>query len=352
MLVLFFFWAETYFGINTELVHIFIERFTDSGGGDLRKNTIGSLLGGNLKKIYEKAMLDESCIQELRLRIYSPFLLIYKGKEWILDRDGRRAVSVETGYVVQPEDIKETLSYVAVYSFYAYEEELSQGYLTVEGGHRVGVAGKVITQGTNVKGMKYISYINIRVAHQIKGCASHIFPYLVDLNQVLHTLIISAPCCGKTTILRDLIRLFSAGTDHFPGCSVGVVDERSEIGGSYMGIPQNDLGPRTDLLDSCPKAEGMMMLIRSMAPAVLAVDELGSYDDIHAIESVIHCGCKLLATVHGNSLEDVRKKPLFERLMCERVFQRYIVLSGRERIGRMKMILDQDGKILWKEQDL
>lgn len=348
----------------------------------MKKSKISHLLGNNLKRIYEKASFDESFVQEIRIRINSPFLVMYKGEEWILDRDGKRTSLPECGYMVQPKDIKDTLAFVSDYSVYAFEEELGQGYLTVEGGHRVGVAGKVITHGngsrkssftesiiagvntlggvwengdrnnvgTTIKGMKYITYINIRIAHQVKGCASKILPYLIEDGQVFHTLIISAPCCGKTTILRDLIRQISMGTVDFPGCSVGVVDERSEIGGSYMGIPQNDLGPRTDLLDACPKAEGMMMLIRSMAPSVLAVDELGSYGDIYAIESVIHCGCKLLATVHGASLEDIRRKPLFEALMKEHIFQRYIVLHNRERISEIKYVYDEKGNILLKNQ--
>lgn len=334
-----------------------------NGMNRMKKSKISHLLGNNLRRIYEKAAFDESFVQEIRIRINSPFLVIYKGEEWILDRDGKRTSLPECGYMIQQKDIKDTLSFVSDYSVYAFEEELSQGYLTVEGGHRVGVAGKVITganvgttggnvdrnnMGTTIRGMKYITYINIRIAHQVKGCASKILPYLIEDGQVLHTLIISAPCCGKTTILRDLIRQISLGTVDFPGCSVGVVDERSEIGGSYMGIPQNDLGPRTDLLDACPKAEGMMMLIRSMAPSVLAVDELGSFGDIYAIESAIHCGCKLLATVHGTSLEDIRRKPLFEALMKEHIFQRYIVLHSRERIGEIKYVYDVHGEILFE----
>ena len=110
-----------------------------------------------------------------------------------------------------------------------------------------------------------------------------------------------------------------------------------------MGIPQNDIGMRTDLLDCCPKAEGMMMLIRSMAPGIVAVDELGSYSDIHAIESVIHCGCKLLATVHGTSVEDIQRKPLFQKLIQDHVFERYIVLHSREQIGKVKAVFDARG---------
>lgn len=115
-----------------------------------------------------------------------------------------------------------------------------------------------------------------------------------------------------------------------PGVSVGVVDERSEIAGSYQGIPQNDLGIRTDVLDCCPKAEGMMMLIRSMSPEVVAVDELGDYEDIHAIESVIHCGCKLFATVHGSSIEDIKRKPLLQRLSRKRFSSVILMLYKKD----------------------
>ena len=128
-----------------------------------------------------------------------------------------------------------------------------------------------------------------------------------------------------------------------------MVDERSEIAGSYQGIPQNDLGIRTDILDCCPKAEGMMMLIRSMSPEVVAVDELGDYEDIHAIESVIHCGCKLFATVHGSSIEDIKRKPLMQRLVQEKIFERYIILHNKDKAGKVKAVFDERGTCLFDE---
>ena len=125
-----------------------------------------------------------------------------------------------------------------------------------------------------------------------------------------------------------------------------MVDERSEICGCYMGIPGNDVGIRTDVMDACPKAEGMMMLVRSMAPEVIAVDELGRYEDIHAIETVLYSGCRLLATVHGSELSDIQSKPLFQRLMTEQVFERYVILGNGFQNGRVKGILDGRGKLL------
>ena len=232
-------------------------------------------------------------------------------------------------YLVTREDLKETLEYISGYSLYAYEDEIRQGFLSVQGGHRVGVTGKVILDGDHIRGMKYISCINIRLAHQIPGCAAKVMPYIRRKDWVAHTLIISPPRCGKTTLLRDIIRQLSNGSQGFSGLTVGVVDERSELAGCYQGIPQNDLGMRTDVLDGCPKAEGMRMLIRSMSPAVVAVDELGKEEDYKAVETVIHCGCKLIATAHGNSMEDVLSQPFFLKLRDMQVFERYIVLGKK-----------------------
>ena len=203
-----------------------------------------------------------------------------------------------------------------------------------------------------VKGLSQISCINIRFAHQITGCADMVIPYVTEDGKLCHTLIISPPGCGKTTLLRDLVRQISDGWETFPGNTVGVVDERSEIGGSYQGIPQNDVGIRTDVLDCCSKAEGMVMLLRSMAPQVIAVDEIGNYEDIRAIEMTLNSGCKLLATVHGSSIDEIRKKPLLERLIKEHVFERYIILQKETagKIGKVREIYDERGTCLYQRQ--
>ena len=158
------------------------------------------------------------------------------------------------------------------------------------------------------------------------------------------------PGCGKTTMLRDIIRQISDGESPYPGLTVGVVDERSEIAGCYLGVAQNDVGIRTDVLDCCPKAEGMMMLIRAMSPDVVAVDEIGTGEDIRAIESVVNCGCKLLATVHGNSMEDMKQKPLLNRLVESHVFERYIVLDAKPHAGSVQAIFDGRGTTLYRRE--
>ena len=155
----------------------------------------------------------------------------------------------EDAFWVSQKDLKETLEYISDYSLYAFEEEIRQGFITIQGGHRIGLAGKAVTDRDKIRSMKYISFINIRFSHQIRGCGNKVMPYLYEHGEVFHTLIVSPPRCGKTTLLRDVIRQISDGTEKVPGMTVGVVDERSEIGACYQGIPQNDLGIRTDILD-------------------------------------------------------------------------------------------------------
>ena len=313
----------------------------------MTEQDITKLFPAQIRKALGQALFDRNKIYEIRLRVNAPLIVIYQGKEYFLTLEGELTREEAKAYHVQTEDLKEMLEYISGYSLYAFEEEIRQGFLTIVGGHRVGIAGKTILDGNKIKSLKYISYINLRLSHQIKGCASPILPYIIKNRQICHTLIISPPRCGKTTLLRDLIRQVSNGNRYMPGVSVGVVDERSEIACSYQGIPQNDLGIRTDVLDCCQKAEGMMMLIRSMSPEVVAVDELGDYEDIHAIESVIHCGCKLFATVHGSSIEDIKRKPLLQRLMQEKVFERYIVLYKKDCAGQIKAIYDERGTGLY-----
>ena len=299
---------------------------------------VQNLFAENIRKLLIEEKPDYDSIYEIRLRTGKPLFLVYSGGERCLKIKGREP------YLVTGQDLKETLEYVSGYSLYACEDEIRQGYISVQGGHRIGVAGKVILDGNHIRGMKYISCINVRLSHQVPGCADSVMPYIQDGEHLSHTLIISPPRGGKTTLLRDVIRQLSNGREDIPGVTVGVVDERSELAGSWQGIPQNDLGLRTDILDACPKAEGMQMLVRAMSPDVVAVDELGREEDFRAVESVIHCGCCLIATAHGNSLEDVLRQPFFQKLKEMEIFEKYIVLGGRNQVGAIKGIYDGKGK--------
>ena len=311
------------------------------------RNELLPIFSMGLRNVLGKLNVDFSKLQEIRLRVGCPLLIKWDGKEYFVKPSGEVALTGEGCFLVEKRELVETMEYIAGFSLYAFEDEIRQGFLTIQGGHRIGIAGKIIMAGDRIRNVKHISFINIRLSHQIKGCADKILPYVIKEDGVCHTLIISPPGCGKTTLLRDLIRQLSNGNHLIKGQTVGVVDERSELGGAYLGVPQNDLGIRTDLLDCCPKADGMMMLVRSMSPEVIAVDEIGDYRDIGAIESVVNCGCKLLTTIHGSSVEDIRKKPLMQKLMQERVFERYIILQDIYHVGQVKEIFDERGTELF-----
>lgn len=300
-----------------------------------------------IRSVLQRADLKTDDLQEIRLRVGQPLLCVYEGKEYFLTERGKLSRGNQNCLLVSREELIQTVSYVSRYSLYAFDEELKQGYITIPGGHRVGIAGKIVMEDNRIRHVKYISFLNVRLSHERKGCGDAVLPYLIREGTFCHTLIISPPRSGKTTLLRDIIRLVSNGSQGMPGQNVGVVDERSEIGGSYHGVPQNDLGIRTDVLDCCPKSEGMMMLIRSMAPDIVAVDEIGDYRDCQAIESVFHCGCKLLATVHGSSIEDIRQKPLLQHLMEYRCFERYVVLDRENGVGHIRDIFDGRGTRLY-----
>lgn len=299
----------------------------------MKKNlSVINILAGSLKTSLQKQRIDTEELQEIRIRIEKPIFLRINDIEYSID------------HIVTKEELEETLEYISNYSLYAYEDELRQGFLTIEGGHRVGLSGKVIIEGNKIKNFQYISSINLRICHEIKGCADQILPFIISEHQVLHTLILSPPGQGKTTLLRDLVRQISDGNDLLTGQTVSVVDERSEIGGCYQGIPQNDIGRRTDILDNCPKAEGMLMMIRSMSPQILAVDEIGTKQDVDAISYAMRSGVTVLATVHAASLAELKEKTGLKELYETQCFKRYIVLGKYKKTGIVEHIYNEWGQ--------
>lgn len=311
------------------------------------KNGILQIFAKNIRERLEGICVDFGQVQEIRLRICSPLLMVYKNREVFMGKEGGVTERADEAYLVGRKDIRETVECISSYSLYAFEEELRQGFLTIQGGHRVGIAGKAVAEGGNIRTMKFISFINVRLAHEVKGCADGIMPVLYQgtgNGGIYNTMIISPPRCGKTTLLRDIIRQVSNGTGREQGITAAVVDERSEIAACYQGEPQNDVGIRTDVLDCCPKAAGMMMMIRTMSPGVVAVDEIGSREELEAVRYAVSCGCRLVATVHGESLEDIKKKPVLKEMFEEGIFQRYILLDCRGHIGHVAGIYDGAGK--------
>lgn len=272
--------------------------------------------------------LEFDKLQEIRLRSGGPLIVQYDNQELIYQNQ-----------IVDKRMIQQCLEYISEYSLYAYQDDVRQGFITVRGGHRVGLIGKAVMEEKEVKGQKNISFINIRVAHQVIGCADSVMNFVCKEGHLCHTLIISPPGCGKTTLLRDLIRQLSNGT-LIEGKKVCVVDERSEIAACYEGEPQNDVGIRTDVLDNCYKASGMLMFVRSMSPEVIAIDEIGGQEDVKAMEYIINCGCYVLATIHGSSYEEIMQKPYMERLLKYGVFRRIIVLSKDNGVGTIHQMIE------------
>ncbi len=266
--------------------------------------------------------------EEIRLRTGRPVMVLGSRGEYFWNQgEAKLQDAREGGYVWQESDMKETLSRMSRYSMYALEEELRHGFFTIQGGHRIGVAGRTVCEEGKVLSFRNISGLNIRVARQKKGCARELLPWLVCGDGIFNTLLLSPPGVGKTTMLRDCIRLLSEGSSALPGRKVGVVDERSEIAASFLGVPQNDLGHRTDVLDNCPKAEGMRLLLRSMSPQVIAVDELGGREDFLAVEEALHCGCQIIGTMHARDAGELQEKIYLTDWLAKGFFGRFVFLA-------------------------
>ncbi len=272
---------------------------------------------------------EEVC--EIRLRVDRPVIVETTRGDFFLNNSGDWQEHPYGAHLVTETEIRELIAWLCQDSVYAYADEIRQGFLTVEGGHRIGLCGQAVLENeAGIRTLKNISFVNIRVSHEIRGAADGILPRLYKEGMFQNTLIVSPPGFGKTTLLRDLIRQISDGNPYGPGLRVGVVDERSELAGSYLGRPQNDLGMRTDVLDACPKAVGMLLLLRSMSPQVIAVDELGVETDRQALRKAAASGCALLATLHGADAEDAKKRLGEEWL--RQMFTCLVILKGRGRI--------------------
>lgn len=277
---------------------------------------------------------------EIRLRLGRPIQILYVGGDAFLCPEGRPRPEPKQGLIATAVLFGETLHLITRGSLYAWEEEVRAGYLTLPGGHRVGLTGRALTEGGAIRTLQPITGINIRIARAVTGIAAPLMGHLAPGGQMRSTLIIGPPGTGKTTLLRECCRLLSSGA---PGlCQphrVGVVDERSEIGGAVEGVPTHDLGPRTDLLDGAPKAVGLLSLIRSMSPQVVAVDELGRAEDATAVQEALHAGVALIATAHGRGLEDLQRRPALASLIADGAFERAVLLQGGAKPGAVAELL-------------
>lgn len=271
-----------------------------------------------LRQAIEQNNSLEEHLQEIRIRVNRPILLKTRYADYLVE------------YNVSQTEILQILERLCENSIYAYRQQICEGFITVKGGHRIGLTGTAVSEENKVINIKYITSLNFRIARQVLNCSNRILPQIINAenNSIFTTLIVSPPGKGKTTMLRDAIRQISNGIEkiNFKGKTCGVVDERGEIAAMYKGIPQNDVGVRTDVIENISKSKGMKMLIRSMAPEVIACDEIGSREDVVAISEAISSGVKGIFTMHGKDIEDVKNNFYVYDLIEKNKIEKVIIL--------------------------
>ena len=241
------------------------------------------------------------------------------------------------GYIPAKEDIRRILMTLAEHSIHAYGEQIRHGFLTLRGGIRIGIGGRAIEEAGVIRRIEDFTSLNIRFPRELHGLADRLIPYLLQQGRPVNTLLLSPPQAGKTTLLRDLVRCISAGEGCI-ACKCAVIDSREELWSENF-----DLGPRTDIL-RCDKAAGMQMALRTLSPQVMATDELGDPREWDALLEMMAAGVALLATAHGNSLEEWSCRPLFEKIWKYRLIKRYVILSDSLGKGTVEQVLDEYGQ--------
>ena len=282
----------------------------------------------NMKNELLKAIniFNYKSLEEIRIRVNRP--IIIKFNNYI----------EKIEYIITTEDILRIMEYITENSIYSYQKQICEGYITLKCGHRVGISGNVVYDDNKVININYISSLNFRISKQIIGAAENIIKYIYKDGKIGNTLIVSEPGAGKTTILRDLIRILSEYK------VVGVVDERGELSAMYKNIAENDLGLQVDILNNIPKSIGMKMLIRSMSPEIICADEIGTKEDIEAIKYVVTSGVKGIFTAHGDSLETIIQNPILQELIKDNLIENIIILNKKDR-KKIKYINNIDKNI-------
>lgn len=302
----------------------------------------------NLREKIINIQKNDLNIEEIRLRTQKPLIVNFNNKDYFYNNSRKCLDNKNTDpYIVTREDIDTTFQLMCKYSIHSFIDDIKKGFITLKGGHRVGIVGKVIIEDGQVKNIKHISSLNIRVSREVKNCSEKVLNHIIKgPREVNNTLIISPPQCGKTTLLRDIVRNISTGNKEkgFDGIKVALIDERNEIAGSYLGVPQMDIGIRTDVIETCPKDIGITMLLRAMSPNLIVTDEIGSEKEIKALYTALNGGVSLITTVHGDSIEDIRERKELSKLLDKELFKKVIILSAKKGPGTVEKIYDLEEK--------
>lgn len=318
------------------------------------KKVILGFFPATLRDVWERCDCEWDKIEEIRIRANQPILVKERTKEYAILKDGERESLSQGGdlekcVIYSEKELEEMLRYLCKDSVYAYEEERKQGFLVIQGGHRVGITGELIKFDKNVYIAKYIRYMNIRIAHEIKGIASDLLKWIVCGEEIFNTLLVSSPGAGKTTLLRDLTRLLSNGTTEYSGKGIGMIDERGELAGAYRGTASLDCGMRTDVITGGNKVLGTQILVRTFAPRMIVMDEIGMKQDAEAVLYAGVSGCNVIATVHGSSINDLKNKSEIYELLKRKIFKRIILLHRKKNGTRWYEIWNEEEKQLCGE---
>ena len=301
-----------------------------------RLEEILSYMPDHLKRIFTGVFLKEGDnIQEIRIRSGLPLVVGTSKGNFAVLPDGKLSSEVNGAYITSPDDVKRVFYAVCENSIYAFTDDIRQGFVTIRGGHRVGVTGRASVVNGKIESFREITSLNIRIAREVIGAADSIIDYILKPSGILNTLIVSPPMGGKTTVLRDLTRQISDR-----GIKTAVVDERGELASIFHGVPQNNVGVHTDVIENVSKADGMTMLLRTMSPELIVTDEISTKRDAEAISRCFGTGVSVVATAHGNTAKEIMKRRPLQEVLGDMGF-RQIILLKKEIVGANIKILGE-----------
>ena len=282
----------------------------------------------SLMKIPDKI---KNNVQEICIRINSSIIIFTQNKSYFVGKNGEITPGDPKNLLISQNDILETMKILCNFSIYSYQNQIKEGFITLKGGHRVGISGTAVINNNEIINISDISSINFRISREVLGCSDRIFDKF-GLN-IGGTLIIGPPSSGKTTILRDIARKLSTSFEADKLIKVSIIDERREIAASYQGVPQRDIG-FSDVLSGFPKAEGIIRAIRTLSPKIIICDEIGGIEDAEAIKKSLNSGVGIIASIHAKSTDEMANSFRIKNILSSGAIKRAVLLDSNP--GKIK----------------